>query len=188
MFWAEVVRQVGSAQDWGGVRVAMVTCDVTAEGVQFTCRCLSERTGCAWVCACVWERRKESCLWGQETEQVMEIKELWTWGFKRKINFYYSHVFAQKGIHVRRSVRSEAAQVRHGKYVWLFQEASACAAIQCPAVCWWCYLAAATRSEKFSRSGAVKEPQTSKRAQLGAKFHHEKKEWKQPLLVDSARG
>lgn len=39
-FWVEVVRQVGSAQDWGGVRVAIVTGDVTAGGVQFTCRCL----------------------------------------------------------------------------------------------------------------------------------------------------
>lgn len=40
-----VVRQVSSAPDWGGVRVAMVTHDVTAGGARFTCRCLLERTG-----------------------------------------------------------------------------------------------------------------------------------------------
>lgn len=39
----QVVRQVSSAPDWGGVSVAIVTRDVTAGGAQFTCRCLLER-------------------------------------------------------------------------------------------------------------------------------------------------
>lgn len=38
----KVVRQVSSAPDRGGVRVAIVTRDVTAGGAQFTCRCLLE--------------------------------------------------------------------------------------------------------------------------------------------------
>lgn len=63
----EQVRQVGSAQSWGGVRVAMVTCDVTTRGSQFTCRCLLERT--------VQERFRAAFVCGDPREAWRSLRE-----------------------------------------------------------------------------------------------------------------
>jgi len=74
----EVVWQVNSALNWGGVRVAIVTRDVTAGGAQFTCRCLLERAGCASAVQPVCARARVCvCVWGRcSAERAMDLKNV----------------------------------------------------------------------------------------------------------------